>query len=40
LAEHKISQEDMHIFQLVDTSEEAVTVIEEFYQKYALKPNF
>lgn len=40
LAEKKISQEDMDIFRLVDTAEEAVAVIEEFYKKYALKPNF
>ncbi|HOX78531.1 MAG TPA: TIGR00730 family Rossman fold protein [Bacteroidales bacterium] len=40
VAEEKISPDDMDIFQLVDTAEEAVKVIEEFYQKYALKPNF
>jgi uncharacterized protein (TIGR00730 family) len=40
VAEQKISAEDMEIFQLVDTAAEAVTVIEEFYKKYALKPNF
>ena len=36
----KISTEDMHIFQLVDRPEQAVGIIEEFYKKYALKPNF
>jgi uncharacterized protein (TIGR00730 family) len=40
LAEQKISPEDLQIFQLVDSAAEAVTVIEEFYKKYALKPNF
>ena len=40
LAEKKISPEDMDIFKLVDTPEEAVAVIDEFYKKYALKPNF
>lgn len=40
VAEQKISPEDMEIFQLVDTAAETVTVIEEFYRKYALKPNF
>jgi uncharacterized protein (TIGR00730 family) len=40
VAEQKISAEDMEIFQLVDTAVEAVAVIEEFYKKYALKPNF
>lgn len=36
----KISPEDMNIFQLVDSAQEAVAIIEEFYEKYALKPNF
>jgi len=40
LVEDKIAEEDMQIFQLVDTPEEAVGIIEEFYNKYALKPNF
>jgi uncharacterized protein (TIGR00730 family) len=40
LAENKISPEDLQIFQLVDTAEEAVGIIEDFYEKYALKPNF
>lgn len=40
LSEKMISQEDMHIFHVVDTAAEAVTIIDEFYKKYALKPNF
>ena len=40
LTDNKIGDEDMQIFQLVDTAEEAVKVIDEFYKKYALKPNF
>jgi uncharacterized protein (TIGR00730 family) len=40
VGEKKISPEDMSIFQVVDTPQEAVSVIEEFYKKYALKPNF
>jgi uncharacterized protein (TIGR00730 family) len=40
LAENKIGAEDLKIFQLVGTAEEAVGIIDEFYQKYALKPNF
>lgn len=40
LGEKLISPEDMEIFRVVDTAEEAVTVIEEFYNRYALKPNF
>ncbi len=40
LEEGKVSPGDMDIFCLVDTAEEAVQVIEDFYNKYALKPNF
>ncbi len=40
LEEENISVEDLNIFHLVDTAEEAVLVIEEFYEKYSLKPNF
>ena len=35
-----ISPEDLDFFRLVDTSEEAVNVIDEFYSQYLLKPNF
>jgi len=35
-----ISPEDLDLFVLVDTAEEAVKAINDFYQKYALKPNF
>ena len=38
--EHNISEEDLDIFQMVDTAQEAVDIIEEFYTKYAIKPNF
>jgi uncharacterized protein (TIGR00730 family) len=40
LKEESISPEDINIFKMVDTPEEAVKNIEEFYNKYALKPNF
>ena len=40
LKEESVSPEDMNIFKMVDTPEEAVKNIEEFYNKYALKPNF
>lgn len=40
LKEGNISEEDMEIFKLVDTVEEACAVIEDFYNKYSLKPNF
>ena len=35
-----ISQEDLYLFKLVDTAEEAVDVILEFYSKYSMQPNF
>jgi hypothetical protein len=35
-----ISDSDMNLFHLVDSVEEAVDVIEGFYKKYDLKPNF
>lgn len=40
LEEEKISPEDMDLFQVVDTAEEAVEAIDNFYKKYSLKPNF
>ena len=40
LAEGKIGEEDLNLFRVVDTAEQAVAEIEEFYRKYAIKPNF
>lgn len=40
LAEGKISEKDLDLFHLVDTSDEAVKIIEDFYKQYLLKPNF
>jgi uncharacterized protein (TIGR00730 family) len=40
LPEKNINAEDLEIFTIVDTAEEAVRHINEFYCKYALKPNF
>lgn len=40
IEEEKISPEDMELFTLVDSIEEAVDVIDSFYKKYALQPNF
>jgi hypothetical protein len=40
LPEKMISDNDMNLFKVVDTAEEAVTHITEFYETYALKPNF
>jgi len=38
--EKNISTEDLDLFSVVDTSEEALEVINKFYNKYGLKPNF
>ena len=35
-----ISASDMDLFHVVDTATEAVDVIDEFYSKYNLSPNF
>lgn len=38
--EHNISIEDLDLFTLVDTSDEAVDYIVQFYSRYLLSPNF
>lgn len=38
--EKNVSPEDLNLFQIVDTADEAVQVIEDFYNRYMLKPNF
>lgn len=40
IEEGNIAQEDLKLFTIVDTAEEAVVVIDSFYSKYLLKPNF
>lgn len=40
LNEKMIKEEELDVFAIVDTVDEAVSYIEEFYNKYALKPNF
>jgi len=40
LADGNTSKEDLDIFRVVDTAEEAVQQIDEFYKKYSLQPNF
>ncbi|HEY9115881.1 MAG TPA: TIGR00730 family Rossman fold protein [Bacteroidales bacterium] len=40
LKDELISPEDMDIFHVVDNIEEAVEVIDNFYKKYELTPNF
>lgn len=40
LTDKYVSPDDLHLFKLVDTADEAVNVIDQFYSKYLLKPNF
>ncbi|MGM0496469.1 MAG: TIGR00730 family Rossman fold protein [Bacteroidota bacterium] len=38
--EENIKEEDLNIFKVVDTAEEAVGIIDDFYSNYILRPNF
>ncbi len=38
--EHNVNKEDLERVHVVDTADEAVKVITDFYTKYLLKPNF
>ncbi len=38
--EQNICEKDMDLFSVVDTPEEAIKIIDDFYKKYKLKPNF
>jgi uncharacterized protein (TIGR00730 family) len=40
VSEKNIHESDLGMFELVDTAEEAVNFIDDFYKKYSLKPNF
>jgi len=40
LSEHNISESDLSLFEVVDTAEEAVQRIEDFYSRFVLSPNF
>ena len=40
MEQNNISQEDMELLTLVDTADEAIDVINKFYSKYLLSPNF
>lgn len=40
LEEGNISADDLNLYRLVDTAEEAAAHIVRFYEKYVLKPNF
>lgn len=39
-AENNINEEDLDLFHVVDDPKEAVSVIDDFYSKYLLQPNF
>jgi len=38
--EKNVSKEDLNLIQLVDTADDAVKIIVDFYAKYDIKPNF
>jgi uncharacterized protein (TIGR00730 family) len=38
--EGNIKEEDLDLFTIVDTSDQAVSIINKFYSKYILRPNF
>lgn len=40
LEEGNISEKDLNLFRLVDTAEEAIEHLNNFYDKYQFKPNF
>lgn len=40
VTEKYINPEDLNLFTIVDSAEEAVNAIDSFYSKYLLKPNF
>jgi len=40
VSEGMISEEDLELFNMVDTPKDAVKVIDEFYARYLLSPNF
>lgn len=39
-AENNISEQDLELFNIVENPQEAVKVIDDFYSKYLLSPNF
>ncbi|MBO7584870.1 MAG: LOG family protein, partial [Bacteroidales bacterium] len=38
--EGNISADEMQLFKVVDTVSAAVNIVEDFYNRYALRPNF
>jgi predicted Rossmann-fold nucleotide-binding protein len=37
---HNAHPEDLNLIKVVDTADEVVAVIDNFYKKYSLSPNF
>jgi len=40
IAQGNISEEDLNLFRVVDSADEAIEHLNKFYSKYSLKPNF
>jgi predicted Rossmann-fold nucleotide-binding protein len=40
IAKGNISEEDLNLFRVVDSADEAIDHLNKFYAKYSLKPNF
>ena len=40
LEEENIKEKDLELFKVVDTAEQAVEIIDEFYSNYIMRPNF
>lgn len=40
IQEGNISPDDLNLFRIVDTADEAIEHLNKFYAKYSLKPNF
>jgi hypothetical protein len=38
--EHTVGPDDLNLIKIVDTEDEVVDVLDNFYKKYNLKPNF
>jgi len=37
---HNISKEDIDLINIVDTDDEVIEILNKFYEKYNLEPNF
>ncbi|MFT5762351.1 MAG: putative Rossmann-fold nucleotide-binding protein [Polaribacter sp.] len=40
IAEGNINEEDLNLFRVVDSADEAIDHLNKFYAKHSLKPNF